>query len=231
MTLMTWELKVGIIGGTGTEGKGLALRFSQAGVAVGIGSRDPQRAENTAAFLNEQLAGAGHRALVQGFSNAAVAGGAEFLILAIPFSHAEQILGGCKAFMRPGCIVVDITVPLVFTPGQKNVSLLKLPEGSGSRHLAGLIPAGADLVAAFKTLPGHLLGDLDETLDCDEFVCGDSAEARRRVVDLLNFIPGLRPIDIGGLECAATLEHMCALAVSINRLYKVKGSRFRVIGL
>jgi NADPH-dependent F420 reductase len=231
MNLMSWEFKVGIIGGTGTEGKGLALRFSRAGLAVGIGSRDPQRAESAAASLNEQLTGAGYQASLQGFSNAVIAAGAEFLFLAIPFLHAKQILEECTAFLCPGCILIDITVPLVFVPGQKSVGLLDLPEGSGSRHLAGRIPGGVDLVAAFKTLPAHLLGHLDEPLDCDEFVCGDSPEARHRVVDLLKFIPGLRPIDVGGLESAATLERMCALAVSINRQYKVKGSRFRMIGL
>ena len=230
MTPMPWTFRVGILGGTGTEGRGLALRFAHAGVAVAIGSRDRQRAEELTASLNEQWAGSDRFVPMQGASNAVVAASAEFTILAVPFAHATDMLRNCASAMQAGAVVIDVTVPLAFTAGQKSVGTIDLPEGSGSRHLAGCIPPGVDLVAAFKTIPAHLLGHFEESLDCDEFVCGDSSGARRRVVELLQLIPGLRPIDIGGLEGAATLERMCALAVSINRLYKVKGSRFRVVG-
>jgi hypothetical protein len=231
MAHMAWAFRVGIIGGTGAEGRGLALRFAQAGVSVVIGSRDPQRAEESAAALAQQPATSDRFVRPQGAANTLAAASAEFVFLAVPFTHAAETLSDCAAVLQPGSVVVDVTVPLVFTPGQKQVQVIDLPEGSGSGHLAGHIPTGVDLVATFKTLPAHLLSHPEEPLDCDEFVCGNSPEARRRVVALLGTLPGLRPVDIGGLEAAATLERMCALAVSINRHYKVKGSRFRVIGL
>jgi 8-hydroxy-5-deazaflavin:NADPH oxidoreductase len=228
---MPWNLKVGILGGTGAEGRGLALRLAMAGVSVGIGSRDQARAEQCAAECNERLqTGAGHLRL-RGDSNAEVARSGEFVILAVPFDQALSTLLEHAPVMQPGSVVIDVTVPLVFTPGSKNVGLMLLPEGSGSQLLAVRLPAGIELVAALKTLPAHLLGHPEESLDCDEFVCGHSPEARQRTIALLQKLPGLRPIDVGSLNAAAALENLCALAVSMNRLHRTKGSRFRIVGL
>jgi predicted dinucleotide-binding enzyme len=87
------------------------------------------------------------------------------------------------------------------------------------------------LVAAFKTIPAQLLADLDSSLDCDVFVCGDSQPAKGRVLEVASRIAGLRPVDAGWLREAHTLEHMCALAIGLNRRYKIKTARFRVVGV
>ena len=106
-----------------------------------------------------------------------------------------------------------------------------MPEPSASEHLARILPEGVPLVAAFKTIPAHLLEDLSERLDCHVFICGDSAEARGRIVQVSSAIEGLSPLDVGPLRQAATLECMTVLAIQINKRHRVHNSRFRVVGL
>jgi NADPH-dependent F420 reductase len=93
------------------------------------------------------------------------------------------------------------------------------------------LPEGTTLVAAFKTIPAQLLADLDKDLNCDVFVCGDSPQAKHQVMEVASRIAGLRPVDAGLLREAHTLELMSALAIGLNRRYKVKTARFRVVGL
>ena len=87
------------------------------------------------------------------------------------------------------------------------------------------------LACAFKTLPARLLEHVETALDCDDFICGDSAESRERVSALVRQIPGLRPVDTGPLESARVLERMTLLAITINKRYKRHGARFQVLGI
>jgi predicted dinucleotide-binding enzyme len=106
-----------------------------------------------------------------------------------------------------------------------------VPEGSAAEHVKARLPAHTRLAATFKTVPASLLGDLDRTLDCDEFVCGDSDEARAGARDLVQAVPGLRAIDVGPLSRARSIEHLTLLAVGINRRHKIHDARFRIVGL
>ncbi|HWC77068.1 MAG TPA: NADPH-dependent F420 reductase, partial [Blastocatellia bacterium] len=106
-----------------------------------------------------------------------------------------------------------------------------LPEGSASEHLRPRLPEHVHLVAAFKTEPAHLLVDPNEQLDCDVFIASDSKEAKARVMEAVSFIEGARPVDAGTLYSARALERMTVLAIGINRRYKIKAARYRVIGL
>ena len=135
----------------------------------------------------------------------------------------------CRGRLRQGQILVDVTVPLQFRSNR--LELRELPEPSASEHLAKVLPEGVPLVAAFKTIPAHLLEDLSTRLDCHVFVCGDSSEARRQIVQVASRIEGLSPLDVGRLNQAATLERMTALAIQINKRHRVRFSRFRVVGL
>jgi hypothetical protein len=92
------------------------------------------------------------------------------------------------------------------------------------------LPAGVRLACAFKTVPAHLVGAGFEPLDCDEFICGDSADARADAAALVALVPGLRPVDVGPLSRARSIEHMTALAIAINRRHKIHDARFRVGG-
>lgn len=219
------DLKVGLIGGTGEEGRGLALRWALAGAQVTIGSRTIEKAKATADELNASIGG---DRIAFAPNHLAIAG-SEFVLLTVPFAHAASTLEAYRQDFREGSILLDITVPVSFEQGR--VRYIDLPEGSASEHLRALLPSNVALVAAFKTEPAHLLADTHEPLECDSFVAGDSKEAKTRVINAIKFIEGLRPVDAGTLESARALERMTVLAIGINRRYKVKTARFRVVGL
>jgi NADPH-dependent F420 reductase len=161
--------------------------------------------------------------------NQEMIGASELIFLTVPFQQARAALDAYRDSFRHGSILVDATVPLTFGGGP--VQIVRLVEGSGSQSLAKLLPEGIPLVATFKTIPAHVLADLNAPLDCDAFVCSDSEPAKAKVMEAIRLIPGLRPVDAGGLEAAATLERMSRLAIEINRKYKIKTARFRIVGL
>ena len=219
------DLMVGLIGGTGEEGRGLALRWALAGARVVVGSRAIEKAKATAQELNAAIGGE----RILGETNQAAIAGSEFVLLTVPFAHAASILEGHRQDFREGAILIDITVPASFEQGR--VRYIELPEGSASEHLQTLLSEKIPVVAAFKTEPAHLLAEVHEALDCDSFVASDSKEAKTRVIDAIKFIKGLRPVDAGTLYSARALERMTVLAIGINRRYKIKTARYRVIGL
>ena len=219
------DLRVGLIGGTGEEGRGLALRWALAGARVVVGSRAIEKAKATAQELNAAIGGE----RILGETNQAAIAGSEFVLLTVPFAHAASILEGHRQDFREGAILIDITVPASFEQGR--VRYIELPEGSASEHLQALLSEKIPVVAAFKTEPAHLLAEAHEALDCDSFVASDSKEAKLRVIDAMKFIKGLRPVDAGTLYSARALERMTVLAIGINRRYRIKTARYRVIGL
>jgi NADPH-dependent F420 reductase len=225
------ELNIGLIGGTGEEGRGLALRWAIAGARVSIGSRTLDRAKTVADDLN-QLVGARARQSSQriGYGeNREVIAGSDLALLTVPFAHAASTLEAHRQDFRDGSILIDITVPVSFEQGR--VRYVELPEGSASEHLKARLPESIPLVAAFKTEPAHLLAEIDESLDCDSFVASDSKEAKTRVMGAIAFIKGLRAVDAGTLYSARTLERMTVLAIGINRRNKIKTARYRIVGL
>ena len=218
------DLKVGLIGGTGEEGRGLALRWAMAGAQVAIGSRTIERAKATADELNALLG-----AVKIGYGeNASVVAGSEFVLLTVPFEHAASTLEAHAKDFISNAVLIDITVPVTFEKGARYV---ELSEGSASEHLRTRLPENIPLVAAFKTEPAHLLVDVNARLDCDVFVASDSKEAKLRVMEAIKFIEDLRPIDAGTLYSARTIERMTVLAIGINRRYKIKTACYRVMGL
>jgi NADPH-dependent F420 reductase len=217
-------VKVGLIGGTGEEGRGLALRFAMAGARVTIGSRSAERAKEAADELNNVL---GREAIGYGTNQEAIQGSG-FVLITVPFEHAASTLDAHLGDFREGAILIDITVPVAFDKGARYV---EPPEGSASEHLRARLPEAIPLVAAFKTEPAHLLLDAAEALDCDVFVASDSKEAKSRVMEMIGFVRGARAVDAGTLRSASTLERMTVLAIGINRRYKIKTGRFRVLGL
>ncbi len=216
--------RIGLLGGTGIEGRGLALRFAHAGAQVILGSRSRERAAAVVQELNQRLG----RESIQPAENREMLAQADLVLLTVPFAQAAEALDTYRNDFRPGVTLIDATVPVKSktAPGPGD-----LPEGSGSQSLAKRLPEGVHLVGAFKTIPAHVLAELDVPLDCDVFVCGDSEPDKARVMDAIRLIPGLRPVDVGGLDAAATLERMTALAIRINRRYKIKGARYRIVGL
>lgn len=221
---------LGIIGGTGPQGRGLALRFAMADLPVVVGSRQDERARGIAKGLNEELdqLGAPYRP-IEGRENPVMVAESDFVFLTVPYENAATTLEGLKDAFRPGAVFVDVTVPLEF--GKGGVKVVMPPQGSGSLHLRAILPEAVPFCGAAKTLPAHVLEDISLVLDCDTFVFGDDKAARERVREVLARIPGLRPLDVGGMSAAATLEGMTALLIRLNRRYKSREGRFHVTGL
>lgn len=226
------DLSICLLGGTGPQGRGLACRFALAGLTVRIGSRSAGRARDVADELNRRLAGhAGGEGFtpLSGGENGDMVRGSGLIILTVPFKSAPPLLESLGEHWPPGAVLVDVTVPLSFAGGR--VRAERPPEGSGSLHLRPLVPEGIAFTGAFKTLPAHLLEQLEAPLDCDTFVYGERAEAKGRLMEVIRRVPGLRPLDVGGLEAAAVVEGMTAMAIRLNRRHKSKMARYRVVGL
>jgi NADPH-dependent F420 reductase len=212
-----------ILGGTGHQGRGLAQRLAHAGRRVLVGSRDPERARAVFAAWGRtdppiDVAG-----------NASAVDRAEVTILAVPFPSVDELLRELHPHFIDGALVIDVTVPVTFAEGK--MAMLDVAEGSATEHIRARLPPAVRLAAAFKTVPAHLLGATADPLDCDEFVCGDSDGARAEAAALVSLLPGLRPIDVGPLSRARSIEHLTALAIAINRRHKIHDARFRIVGL
>lgn len=219
------DVRLGVVGGTGKEGRGLVLRFALAGASVVIGSRDRDRAVALAGHLREQ-----HPTIVvEGASNENTIEQCDVVLLAVPFEHAGTIIDVYSRSFKPGALLVDVTIPVVFEGGVPR--FVAPEEGSAAEHLRRRLPPHVALACAFKTLPARLLEHVDRPLDCDEFVCGDSDDSRARALALVGRIPSLRAVDAGPLESARTLERMTLLAILLNKRYKRHDARFQVLGI
>lgn len=208
------------------------MRFAMAGVKVSLGSRQAARAQETVDELNGLVAaqvGAGNYRPIEAGENKAVVAASRLVMLTVPFEHAAATLESYADAFAEGSIFVDVTVPLQF--GKGDVQVIVPPEGSGSRQLRAILPERVPFTGAFKTLPAHVLEEISFTMGCDTFVFGDNKAAREELAGVIHRIPGLRPIDVGGLSAAATLEGMTALVIRINRKMKSKHARYSVVGI
>jgi len=217
---------IAVLGGTGPEGFGLALRWVRAGETVIIGSRDAQRARAAAAEIQEK-AGSGTK--ISGDENTAVCAQSDLLVLTIPFEGHAALLKQIKPAIRPGSIVVDATVPLAASVGGRASRTLGVWQGSAAQETAELVSKGVSVVAAFHNTSAELLNGLDP-IDCDVIVCGDDPEANQLVRALARKIPGVRAIDGGKLENARILEQITALLIGLNIRHKGHGG-IRITGL
>ncbi len=213
---------VAVVGGTGAEGAGLAARFARAGLRVLIGSRSLEKAQTVALEMAGQ---------VEGRTNADAVREADIVVLTVPLSAQGAILKSIRESFRPGAILVDATVPLEAAIGGRASRTLTLWDGSAAQQAARLVPVGVPVVAAFHFLSAHALAKLDERVDCDVLLCGDSAEAKAAVRELAETIAGVRAIDAGPLENARLIENCAALLISLNLRHKVKASGLRITGL
>ncbi|WP_199441498.1 NADPH-dependent F420 reductase [Umezawaea beigongshangensis] len=207
------ELTVGVLGGTGAQGKGLALRWAAAGLTVVIGSRDAERAGAAAAELRE-AAGVD---TISGASNADCAARADVVLLAVPWEgHAELV----ESLRDPlaGKIVVDCVNPLGFD--KQGPYALPVPEGSAAQQAAALLP-DSRVTAAFHHVSAVLLADLSiERVELDVLVLGDDRDATDLVRALADTVPGFRGVYGGRLRNAHQVEAFTANLIAINRRYK-----------
>jgi NADPH-dependent F420 reductase len=219
-TIDVSTMRVGVLGGTGPQGRGLALRLAAAGQQVLLGSRDADRASAVAADVAQRAAAAfnGGAAPVRGGSNVDVAGAADLVIVAVPFSgHAATLAE--LATPLAGKVVVDCVVPMAFD--EFGAYAREIPEGSVTQQAAALLP-DSSVVGAFHHVSAVLLEDLSKpTMDSDVMVVGDVRAATDTVQALADRIPGMRGIYAGRLRNARQIEALTVNLVSVNRRYKV----------
>lgn len=203
---------IAFIGGTGPEGRGLGLRFAAAGHRVLIGSRDEGRAVAAA----EKVRGLAPDAQVYGVSNADAAARGDVVFIAVPHDAQRATLAPLAEALA-GKVVVNVVAPLAFT--KAGVRAVPVDEGSAAEQSQALLPRSR-IVAAFHSISARDLLAPGHAIDCDVVVCGDDADAKAQVMALAECIPGVRPLDGGGLECARYAEELTALLLNLNRTYK-----------
>jgi NADPH-dependent F420 reductase len=214
-------LKIGIIGGTGNLGYGLALRLGQAGHEVIIASRTTDKAVQAAAEASSALGGL----IVRGMDNVSAAQEAELLIVTVPFAAQGATLESIRSAAATK-IVVDATVPL--TEGDPTRVTMP-PEGSAAERAQRLLPESL-VVAAFHHIGAKALTKLEKPIDTDVLVCGDDPRAKAQVLGLMEAL-GTRGIDCGPLHQAQTLERITPLLIGLNIRHKKRHTGLRVTGL
>ncbi len=213
---------VGILGGTGKEGAGLAMRWALNGYRVVIGSRSEEKATTRAAEMNEQLGGD----YITGMGNEDCAKEANLVVLSVPYGAHKPTLESVKPYCE-GKIVVDLTVPLQ----PPEIMSVNLPEGnSAALEAQEILGDGIIVVAAFQNVSSVKLKKLDQPVDCDVLVCGDDVDSKQEVIQLVK-AAGMRGIDAGVLKNAVAVEALTPVLLYINRTYKVKGAGIRITGV
>lgn len=208
------DLVVAVLGGTGDQGRGLALRFTAAGVRVLIGSRDADRARQAAAEIDQVLGGG---TPARGGTNDEVARQADVVVVAVPWDGHRATLEPLREALA-GRIVVDCVNPLGFD--RKGAYRLEVAEGSAAEQAAALLP-DSRVVAAFHHVSAVLLWQPDlPDVDCDVMVLGDDRAATDLVQALASVVPGMRGVYAGRLRNAGQVEALTANLVSVNRRYK-----------
>ena len=213
---------IGIIGGTGKEGKGLAYRWAKAGHKVLIGSRSEEKALAAAADLAALLPS---EARVQGLGNLAAVQQCDIAVLTVPFAAHAETLHGLKEALQ-GKLLIDVAVPLN-PPKVTRVSMP--PEGSAAQQAQSILGEGVQVVAAFQNISyEHLLKD--EPVACDVLVCGTGKDARQAVINLARDA-GLTAWDAGVIENAVVVEGLTSVLIGLNIQHKVGSAGIKITGI
>lgn len=223
------EGRVAVIGGTGEEGFGLALRWASAGLDVIIGSRDAGRASEAVRRLSATI-GNGTELHVEGATNEDAVAAADTVVVTVPFSGAIAIYRSIAPHLKDSAVVVDATVPVEASLGGKVTRVFGVWEGSAAQLAQSFLPKGTTMCAAFHTLAAAALADLARPLEGDVLVCGSKA-GKPRVRPLVEAIPDLRFVDAGALENARIVEPITALLIGMNHRYGTDRAGIRITGL
>lgn len=211
---------IAILGGTGKEGPGLALRWAYAGYPVIIGSRQAEKAQTTAAEINAQLG----IDSVRGMENSAAAQQADLAVLTVVQSAHEEALRSVRQALQ-GKILVDATARVDFRDPRPPAP------PAAARYAQDILGEGVRVVAAFQNVPAHILKkNLDGDIATDVLICSDDAPAAEVVIQLARAI-GMRAYYAGGLDNAVVVEGLTALLISINKHYQVKNTSVGIRGI
>lgn len=215
---------IGIIGGTGKEGKGLAYRWVQAGHHVIIGSRQAEKAQSAVDELKALLDESGDR--LEGMENPDAVSACDIAVVTVPYSAHRPTLEGLKDVLD-GKIVIDVVVPIV---PPKVTKVQMPPAGSVAQEAQEILGENCMVVDAFQNISYERLMNKDEDVDCDVLVCGKSKAAREVVIGLVADT-GLKGWDAGPIENAVVVEGMTSVLIGLNVQHKVKASGIRITGI
>lgn len=215
---------IAVIGGTGAEGSGLAVRWAAAGYPVVIGSRSAEKAAAAATELSQLLPP--NSAPLTGATNADAAAQAEIIVLSVPYDAQvgtiDQVAAACQ-----GKTVITVGVPL---KPPKVSTVWHPPGGSAAQEAQAQLGEGVQVVAAFQNVAAGHLKDLAWQPNCDVLVTGDAKAAKQVAIDLAK-AAGFVAIDAGPLANASVVEGLTAVLIGINARHKVQGSGIRLTGL
>ncbi len=219
---MTPRPRIAVLGGTGKEGSGLALRWARAGFPVAIGSRDPERARQAV----ERLRPLAPSAALQGLSNAEAAAWCEAAVIAVPYEGHAALLEALRETLE-GKLVVDVVVPL---DPRNPRRYLPPPDGSATAEAQRILGPHTPVVGAFHHIAHSQLYDLERPPDCDVLVVGDHREAKAQVIAMAEAI-GFTAYDAGPLANAPIVEGLTAVLIGLNMRYKTHGAGIRITGI
>ena len=215
-------LTIGILGGTGKEGKGLAYRWAKAGYRILIGSRHEERARVVASELTNLLDG---KAVIEGQDNAAAAKKADLVVLTVPYSAHRQTLEAVHDDLQ-GKILIDVTVPLA-PPKLSKVQMP--PAGSAAQEAHQILGSGVEIASAFQTISYTALLR-DEEIHSDVLVTGTSKEARAETLKLVE-AAGLVGWDAGPIENSVVVEGLTSILIGINKKHGTASAGIRISGV
>ena len=216
-------MKIGIVGGTGDIGEGMALRLSPIFDVI-VGSREKDKAETTCRLGTETLKKRGKTCSLTGVSNQDAVDGADIVVLAIPFKHLSGTLEGLHGFEHK--IVISPVNPM---EKRDHFTFVPPPEGSAALMVKRMLPPSARICSAFNTIAANKWKALDEELVYSVPVCGDDEAAKREVMGIVNQISRLQAFDAGPLAASSMVEALTPLLLNIARYNKMKdvGIQFR----
>jgi 8-hydroxy-5-deazaflavin:NADPH oxidoreductase len=216
-------MRIGILGGTGPAGRGLAVRAALAGHDVTLGSRDAQRAQETAQMILDANQGA--TLFIKGGDNEA-ATNADLIVLATPWEGAVSTIKALSGQLEGKSVVSMVNA--LMKEGREMLPLYP-PRGSMAGQVASALP-GSEVAAAFHHLPAKEMENLDSGLEADVLVCGDSVRAKETTIELINSMAGLRGLDAGSLAQASPIEAFTAVCITLNIRHKAH-STLRLAGI
>jgi len=214
-----------IIGGTGALGYGLAVRWTQAGEQIVIGSRKAERAAEAADRVRAVFADAE----VEGLENAEAVTRGPIVFLTVPFRAQSETLTNLKEALQAGQILVDCTVPTAAAISGKASRTIGVWQGSAAQQAEEMVPEGVTVISALHTVSAPALAEGDP-LEEDILICGDRKADKARVAELVERIEGLRAVNAGALEMARIVETLSSLLIAINVRYKSRAG-VRITGL
>lgn len=215
---------IAVIGGTGAEGSGLAVRWAAAGYPIVIGSRSAEKA-TTAAVEQSALLPDG-RATITGASNAEAAAAADVIVLSVPYDAQAATIDQIREASQ-GKIVISVVAPL---KPPRVATVWRPPGGSAAEEAQAQLGDGVRVVAAFQNISAEHLKELAWEPDSDVLVTGDDKEAKQITIELAN-AAGFYGIDAGPLANSSVVEGLTAVLIGINIRHKVKGSGVRITGI